>query len=154
MYKSLAETIREMKGLSHTLIPYSFPLTSHDDENDISFLKQRNIIVDGIEVGIHFNSCTYRKFGMESLQIFGKQFSFLPFSLVCKIARFYLGDKHLSLIEVLHGKNGNSCRKIYVWTIYYDKDGVILNPFSKEPKHESYGDFKFSRITEQEIKFF
>lgn len=150
-----------MKSLANTLAYKSFPKISAKDEDDLSCLKQRDIMVDGYNVIIYFNVCKYERFSLETLQIFGQRQSFLPFFLVCKIAHKFLGDKELSFVELIHNKDDielfvdHHSRKVYVWTIYYDKKGkLISNPFSKKGIKCSYSGLNYSYINRECVTFF
>jgi hypothetical protein len=57
--------------------------------------------------------------------VFAKYSAFLPFSLVVKVGRKFLGKHCLSLMEMHRGQ-----RKIYCWTVYRDHDGrAVRTPF-------------------------
>ena len=151
-----------MKALAHHLTKYSFPLVSQEDEEAISCLKQREITLDGYELILYFNRCKYADVYLETLQIFGKYFSFLPFSLICKVATKFLGDNDLSLVEVIHNK-GNAkeayvdqySRKIYVWTIYYDQDNnPIENPFASRLQASFYEGLRYFHLDRNQVTFF
>lgn len=153
------QEVKEMRSLAKHLLPYSFPITSPEDEDAISCLKQRDVNVDGYDLVIYFNNCSYGEVTLETLQIFGKHISFLPFSLICKCAYKFLGSQELSLIEVMHFKTPNTfddnCRKIYVWTVYYNKEGKpVASPFAKEQKIRSYEGLQFSQLNRNEVMFF
>lgn len=147
-----------MRTLARSLIPYSFPLKSHEDEAEIAILKRRDITLDGYEIVVFFNNADYSDKTLETLQVFGKYFTFLPFYLVCKVARAFLGDEELSLVEVMHsstGKIDESCRKIYAWTLYYDVQGNRIDgPFAKNAQTDTHEGWQFSRIPNEDIKFF
>lgn len=133
------------------LLPYSFPIVPRQDEVDIACLKQREITIDGYDVGVYFNSCDYSSYKLESLQVFGRYFNSLPFYLVCKIARAFLGSEDLTLIESID----KSYRKIYVWTLYYDRDGKkTSSPVKGKRKADYFEGFNFFRLNEMDIKFF
>ena len=158
----LARHVSEMKALANQLIPYSFPIGSAEDEETISWMKQREITIDGYDVIVYFNKCQYEDVLMENLQVFGKYFSFLPFTLVCKVARKYVGERELSFVEVLHNRRSSEesvmdqyTRKIYIWTVYYNLDGEpIPNPYIKKGTDSSYDGLRFSHVDRQRISFF
>lgn len=147
--------------MAEMLVPHSFPVKSHQDEVDIACLKQRDTVVCGYELGLLFSISDQSQYGhasrLESLQIFGRQFTYLPFDLVAKIARAFLGDKHLSLTEVPHTKTGRideKTRNIYVWTLYRDGDGAPIPSPYKDAVTKSHGEFKFYKINPEQISFF
>ena len=154
----LSKTVGEMRTLARSLIPYSFPIKTHEDEADIAILKKRETTLDGYEIVVFFNNADYGDKTLETLQVFGAHFTFLPFYLVCKVARAFLGDEKLSLVEIMHSSTGEtdkSCRKIYAWTLYYDVQGnKIDGPFAKNAVLDSYGGWQFSRIPNKDVKFF
>lgn len=147
--------INEMKNLAKILVPYSFPIVSPEDEDIISCLKQREMCINGYDVIVYFNNCSYTKVSLKTLQIYGKYFTALPFFLVCQCAYRFLGDKELSFVEVHSKNNYDIYRKIYVWTVYYDKDNnPIENPFAKDVSKKSYDGLQFSKLNRGEITFF
>lgn len=153
------KTIKEMRSLARMLQPESFPIKSAEQEDAISCLKQREVTLDGYEIIVYFNNCSYGEVSLETLQIFGKQFTYLPFSLICKCAYKFLGEKELALVEVMSfGKKGelvdDMARRIYVWTVYYKEGQPIASPFAKEIKHCSYDGLEFSQIEKNELTFF
>jgi len=155
---SLENTVREMRTLGRMLLPYSFPIVSNEDEADIAILKKRLIEIDGYEIFVYFNNADYGSRLLESLQIYGNNFTFLPFYLIIKLARAFLGDEALTLTETIYSLTGNfddSCRKIYVWTLYYDVAGKrVEGPLHKNGVIETFEGFKFTRIPIKDFKFF
>lgn len=151
--------VRGMKALAEQLVPFSFPLKSPQDEETISCLKQREIAVDGYDVIVYFNRCRYKDIDLGSLQVFGKYHTYLPFCLVCKIARQFLGDKELSLVEVMHHRNqgvaDEYARKIYVWTVYHNSEGTpIPNPFATKFTARSYEGLSYYHVDQSQVAFF
>jgi len=158
MQQALEETVRQMRSLALTISPYSFPHSTHQDEIDLACLKQREIEVDGYDLGVHFNIADHGKFKLESLQVFGKYFTYLPFRVVAKVAVAFLGDKELTLAEIMHSRSvdiDKHCRKIYLWTVYFNSDGErTSSPFYKRSKEVEVDGFKFYRVAEREFNFF
>ena len=152
--------VQQMKALAKQLVNKSFPIVPPEEEEKLSCLKQREVTIDGYNVVLYFNCCKYGEINLETLQIFGKYFVFLPFSLICKIAAKFLGNKELSFIEVIHNKErkneiGLGSRKIYVWTVYYDeRSQPIPNPFIEEKRVCSYEGLNYSRIDRNQVTFF
>lgn len=114
--KSFDENVREMKSFGNFLIPYSRPKVSQEDDNDISFFKSREVAVDGYSLVIYYCKNEWPTHYMEMVQVTGKYTPFLPFCLVCKIGRKFLGDKHLSYVDFI-----KEDRKTYCWTVATDK---------------------------------
>ena len=96
--KILDKHIKEMRSLGDFLMPYSFPRI--DEEGLIGDLKLREIPVDGYNLILNFSRNNYSTHYLETLQIFGKYSPFLPFSLVCKVGKMFMGDQHLALVEL------------------------------------------------------
>lgn len=142
--------VSQMRALSKQLVPYSFPLASQQDEEIISCLKQREINIDGYDLVVYFNTCCYQGGTFETLQIFSRYFTFIPFAIVCKIAKKFLGTKELTLIEVFSADE----HKIYIWTVYYKDNEIIKNPFMKNPKSCVYGDLEYNKIDKDQVNFF
>lgn len=156
---TLDDHVRQMKQMGTLLLPQSFPLGKPEDEDVISCLKQREIVVDGYDLVLYFNRCRYLDVDLETLQMFGKYFSFLPFRLACKVAYKFLGDKELSFIEVTHYKTPNVmdeyARKIYVWAVYYNNQNQpIPSPFAKKSSLCNYEGFSYLQVDKEQVAFF
>lgn len=154
---SLERHIREMRVLASLLSPHSFPEVSPKDEEVIAPLKQREVSVDGYDVVVFFSTCSYGQVRLETLQLYGKDFSFLPFTVICKLARRFLGDEGLAYVEVMHhGKDGGfdgDSRKIHIWTVYYADGQRISSPFAKELKSCHFDGLRYAQMTRDEINF-
>jgi hypothetical protein len=145
--------VREMRSLGKQLLPHTFPKVTHAQEESIAALKKREIEVDGYDIIVYFSNADYGDRILETLQIFGKNFTHLPFYLVCKIARAFLSDTNLALIETID--ENDSPRKIYIWTLYYDVQGnQIEGPFYKNAVSDSFEGFHFLRIPNKDVIFF
>lgn len=151
--KTLDQHVKEMRTLSRQLVPYSFPKVPPQDEEALSPLKQRQLIVDGYKIIAFFSVCSYGDIELETLQIYGKDFTFLPFTIICKCARKFLGDNYLSYVEVDHpGEQNQNSRRIYIWTVYYDVEGNPMSmPFLKDVKDCCFEGLKFSQIEQGKI---
>jgi hypothetical protein len=126
------ETIGRMKRLGEILTPYSFPIKSAIDEEEITVLKQREMMLDGYRLVVYFSAARYGTYKLETVQLFARCATFLPFYVVCKVAGLFLGCDHLNLVELIHHKNGvdETSRKVYVWSVYRDETGqAISNPY-------------------------
>ncbi len=113
-----------MRDTADHLIPLSYPLVDFNVEQDVLILKQRTLLVDGYEVMLCFSKSDYGDYLLEALQIKSMTSPFLPFHLVCKIARTFLGSECLTYYEIPEGN-----RKIYLWTAKI-KDERVLTPDS------------------------
>lgn len=116
-HKSLDIFVKEMRSFGEFLIPYNFPKASPLNEDDISFIKTKGIVVDGYNLVVYYSKADKDNHYLEIVQITGKYIPFLPFSLVCKVGKRFLGDKCLSYIDFI--KNN---RKVYCWTVVLDKE--------------------------------
>jgi len=146
----LERHIREMKAFGEFLVPYSFPMVSPEEEIDINFIKSREIEVDGYSVIVYYNKANWEKHYLETIQIIGLYSIFLPFYLICKIGKQFLGDQHLSLIEFY--QNG---KKIYCWTLMKDKnDNPCQNQLNQDVRSRSYEGLEFDSITLDKINFY
>lgn len=146
----LKQHIKEMKALGEYLVPYTYPQGSLDVEKDIKILKQRNIIINGYDIVVCYSKANYGESFLETLQIQGQHYPFLPFNVVCKIGIEFLGDNCLSLIEVV--KQG---RKLYCWTIQTDKqDGTCIAPNEDASVPCSYQGLDFSSVNPNDVQFY
>lgn len=125
---TFTEHVKEMKRLANQLIPFSFPIKTPKEDDEISCLKQRELVVDGYELVLYSNKCRYDKIELETLQIYGKYFTYLPFNLTTKIAKTFLGTKNLCFYDSYRGEK-ESTRKVYVWAVYYQDKQPIRNSF-------------------------
>jgi len=114
--KSFDDIVKEMKSFGNFLMPYSQPKVDQAEEEDINILKSREVVIDGYSVVVHYNKNDWPTHYMEIVQISGKYTPYLPFYLVCKIGKKFLGNKHLSYLD--YSKDG---RKTYCWTLATDK---------------------------------
>lgn len=124
----LEDTIEQMKIVADDLVPYTFPRNHPKYENDISFLKTRYLTIDGYDTILYFSRADYGKYYQETLQLLSLTNSFLPFHLIAKIGRKFLGSHYLYLTEII--KNN---KKLYLWTVWTDKDGK-----PREVKHQKF----------------
>ncbi len=130
-----------MSSMADILVDRSFPMVPPEDEEDISLLKQRIITVDGYEVTLYHNKCRYNdNVVLKTVQIYSRTMTYLPFRLLCKIAKMFFGDEEPGFIDVseprLYGTTES--RQIYIWTVYENEKGII--PFGKPSEF-----FEFSR---------
>lgn len=135
----LKQHIEEMKNLAEILIPYTPPKYPKDD--DISWFKSRDIIVDGIPIIAHYSIIDYGDLKPIVLTIGAKNSPFLPFGLVCKIARMFLGNENLSLFE--YTKEGS---KIYSWMVLFQEGIAVKNSQIENAEHENYNGFDYFRV--------
>lgn len=148
--KTLSQNIKEVKSFGNWLMPYNFPKTSIEEEDEIGFIKSREIVVDGYSVVVHYNKADWTEHYLEILQITGRYSSFLPFSLVCKIGKKFLGDKELSYVDFI--KDG---RKVYCWTVVLDLNNLpIPNPYKVDVSDCSYEGLCYRCLNPANVNFY
>jgi hypothetical protein len=145
--KEIKQHVEEMRNMANVLIPFTFPQVDFEEEQEVLLLKQRNIIFDGYDITICYSKANYDKYFLESLQIQSYYTPFLPFVLVCKLGRIFLGENNLAYVEFF--RNG---RKVYCWTIR-SKNGQSLPPENKT-KPGIYQGFKFNILQNDSIELF
>ena len=121
----LNDHVNEMKALAKRLVPYTYPNVPYQEEFEILPLKIRTFVVDGYHISATYNCVCYKKSMIESVQIQGIYTPFLPFILVCKIGKAFLGSENLGYIEFMRDK-----KKIYCWTVHF-KQGHTVPPKRK-----------------------
>lgn len=146
----LEEIVERTRSLGDTLVEYNYPLGSEEDEGDLSALKTVETTVDGYPVVLHYNKADYNDHFLETLQIFGRKTPFLPFSMVTKIARRFLGGSMLYLAELLQND-----RKVYIWTICVDKEGhPIENPRQTESEELTFQGFEYRLLSPSNLHLY
>ncbi len=150
LYKAprLEVQVEQMRGLGEYLIPYNFPKAPAEWEDDINVLKAREIVVDGYTIVVHYSKADYENHYLETLQILGKNAPFLPFVLICKLAKSYLGDQELSLVEIVKDN-----RKIYCWTLTLEGSNPIPSPFQQETEPCDYEGFHYNYMNPDQVNF-
>lgn len=130
--------------MARLLIPHTFPLASFEDEQVILPLKQTVITVDGYDVVICLSAADYDKYILWSFQIQSVYTPFLPFNVVCKLGRTFLGGKHLAYLEF--AKDG---KKVYCWTLRRKGRKTITASNDSEP--ETFEGFEFVRLNPESV---
>ena len=134
---TLDEHVNQLKKVCNQLIPYSIPKGTIEDELDLLPLKSGVIVVDGYDISVNLSISDYEKYSTETIQIQGLFTPFLPFFLVCKIAKAFLGEENLSYAEFIRNN-----RRIYSW-IVRKRGNKILKPAGKVSWDE-YDGFKYA----------
>jgi hypothetical protein len=137
--------VQEMRNLGEQFVPYSTP----QNENDISILKTRQVTIEGYDLVLYYTKSKFEEHGTEVLQIYGQRMPFLPFYLIFKLARLFLGDLQLSLVE-LYKEN----RKIYCWTVNKDLEGNFIplpDGFAEECVYEGS---KYYYLQPHQVSFY
>lgn len=109
---NLDSLIEDFKRVGDTLSPYQL------NNNDDNVLKTNTLEIDGYSIILKFNRIDHGHFYSESLKLRSEFGSFLPFHLVAKLGKKFLGKHQLMLIESFENDN-----KIYEWKIALDKNG-------------------------------
>lgn len=133
----ISQAVTEMRAMANLLIPATFPKVTFKEEQEILLLKQRVMTIDGYEISICFSMADYGNNMLESLQLQGVFAPFLPFIVVCKLGRAFLGEENISYIEFFRNK-----RNVYCWTLR-TVDGRPAPP-DKAAKLGSYEGFNFN----------
>jgi hypothetical protein len=142
--------VEQMQRLANQLVFYNFPTVPAEDEDEINILKFHEAVIDGYNVILHYNKHDYGDHFLETFQVLGKEVPFLPFALICKLAQKFLGDRHLSLVEVMKER-----RKIYCWTIVRDARGrVKSSPYENEGTDCIYEGLKYSYVSPDKVNFY
>lgn len=133
--------------MARHLMPWTFPTVEFKEEQDILILKQHIDVIDGYDVTLCYSEADYEKYLLKSLQIQSTHAPFLPFNLVCKIGRAFLGSSNLSYIEFFRGN-----KKVYCWTVKA-RNGHLLPP-GKKTKLGSFEGFEFSILNPGSVDLF
>jgi hypothetical protein len=132
-------------------VPFNFPQVPVVEENQITFLKSRELLVDGYSIIIYYNKANWNSHFMETLQIVGKYIPFLPFCLICKIGKRFLGDQYLSFVEIFRDS-----RRIYCWTLIRDRERTPIPLINEHVQFKdcSYEGFSYRCLNPKEITFY
>lgn len=148
--KSLPQNVKEVKAFGAYLMPFNFPKVSPENEDEIGCIKSREIVVDGYEVAVYYNKADWTDHYLEILQITGKYVPFLPFSLVCKIGKSFLGDKELSYVDFI-----KDSRKVYCWTCVLNLNNEpIVNPYKADVLDCSYEGLCYRCLNPANVNFY
>lgn len=136
--------VEEMLLASEVLSEYSYPKVNLEDDRIISCLKEREVFFDGQDVTLSLSINNFDTHDIHTLQVYASYGSFLAFTLVCKFAKLFLGDKSPYYISFIQDN-----KKIYVWTICYDlKKNVVPDKGYLSVKNDSHNGFNFLRVIE------
>ena len=117
--------------------------------NTISFLKTRYLVIDGYYVILYFSRSDYDRFYQETLQILSQNNTFLPFHVVIKVAKKFLGSHCLYLTEMIR-----SDRKLYIWSVWLDKDGKPSEvQYQKYAEECEFDGTKYKYVLPNQMKF-
>lgn len=145
---SFKETVDEMMNMGGLLVPCTYPAVSLDEGKESEILKQRDVVIDGYEVIISYSKADYGTHYLEVVQIQGLNVPFLPFNVICKVGRTFLGSHCLALIEVFKMR-----KKLYCWMLYTNKEsGEGVDPPETEPC--TFEGFNFSALNPKLVNFY
>jgi hypothetical protein len=148
--KPLDQIIEEMRAFGERLVPYNFPKTPPSYHEDLSILKQRSCTIDGYEIVLHYSKSDFDTHKQETLQIYGENMPFLPFCLICKLGKKFLGGHELQLVELFKDN-----RKIYCWSVSLDDRGrPIPSPYEVKYEECVYEGFNYSYMTPDQVDFY
>ncbi len=139
---------KQLKDISRTLINYSYPKVSVEEELEILPLKQMYIVIDGYNIFLTYSVSEQSKYIIECIQMYAAGCAiFIPFNIVCKIAKAFLGNNNLTYIEALRDD-----KKIYCWSIKRDKiKGKIIEV--NNGKLMDYEGLEFNVLDTETFKF-
>lgn len=143
----LDKAVMEMKNMADMMVQYTFPVATVQSENDTALLRQRTMVVDGYELVVCLSKADYGDHFMYSLRIQSTMVPFVPFVVVCKLGRAFLGDRNLSYVEFFV-----SNRKLYCWMLK-TKNGVPMPP-DEDDIPSSYEGFAFSILRPGAVELF
>ncbi len=132
----LAKSVDNMKTVARFLVPYTFPKVPFGQEQEILALKHRSMTIDGYDMSVCYSEADYGQYTLKSLQVQSEHSPFLPFHLICKVGKIFLGSRGLSYIEFFRNN-----RKVYCWTVK-SKNGSLLPP-GKKTKPGYFEGFEF-----------
>ncbi len=145
----LDSLVDRMRAVGQQLIPYNYPLADPRLEDFIFKSKLKEICLDGYDIVIHYHKADHEGSFLEVLQVTSENCPFLPFNLVVKLARRFLGGHNLSLVEDF--KDG---RKIYCWTVAVNKKGQPLSSRHKKAPILEFNGLEYRYVLPTEVKIF
>ena len=141
--------VEQTKKLGDILVPYNFPQNDPSLEEDLNVLKVRSVVADGYDIRLYYSKADHTQFLLETVQIFAGHHPFLPFSLVIKVGRAFLGSEKLALIEFMRSE-----KKIYCWTLYRNQLGEAIDPPQEDLKHLKYEGFEYAYMNPAQVNFY
>jgi len=147
----LSEIVALLKNLGEVIVPYNYPQKPISEwGDDLGIFKAREAVIDGYPLYLHYQKSDYGKYFVETLQIHNLKSPFLPFNLICKLGKRFLGKENLSLIEIF--KNH---KKIYVWSVCLDRQGqTVPIPNVKDQEFCVYEGLQYSYVQPNQVDFF
>jgi hypothetical protein len=143
------DAVAQIKRLGDILVPYNFPQNDPSLEDDLNAIKVRRMVVDGYGISLYYSKADHNDFVLETVQLYANNHPFLPFSLVVKVGRAFLGSDKLALIEFMRVD-----RKIYCWTVYRNYQGEAIDPPHEDLKHLNYEGFEYTYLNPAQVNFY
>lgn len=134
---TVKEHIASMQRMADLLMRYTVPKITQQEEIETLPMKHRFFAVDGYELGLTYSKGDFDAYISYKLQIQSVNTPFLPFALVCKVGKLFLGDKNLYFADFL--KNN---KKVYCWLKYMHKDNPLILTQNITPAE--YEGFKYN----------
>lgn len=140
--RPLAEMVRQARGMGEILIRYNYPLAPKSDHDVLAVLKITELMIDGYETYVQYNKSDYGNYYLETIEVVCKNSPFLPFIVLCKLAKAFLGDQHLAYLDYFVEN-----RRRYVWNVAKDKDDkVVPGPYKVEMKDCEYEGLRYQSL--------
>ena len=141
------EEIESMKVMAGLLQDCSFPKVSFEEELQILCLKQRSLTIDGYDINVCYSQSDYEDHILETLQLQSAQVPFIPFNVVCKVAKLVMGVEKLAYIDFFRYN-----KKVYCWAVK-NFDGKRVEP-NVNSKKISYEGFEFYLLDPSSVDLF
>ena len=147
----LNEVVDGMKALGEVLVSFNYPQVPYSElEDELGIFKAREAVIDGYSLFLHYQKSDYDDYFIQSIQIHNLKSPFLPFNLICKVGRRFLGSRHLSLIEIF-----KEHRKIYIWSLCTDKNNNPIEIPNKDSIEEcEFEGLHYSYLQPSMVDFF
>ena len=146
--KPLSQHVSEMKDLSKMLVDQTYPNVSFEEELIVLPLKCRTLVIDGYEVSVNFSISNFEKHDVESVQIQSVYTPFLPFNIICRLARSFLGHEHLCYVDFIKQN-----KKIYCWTVKRTKYGRPM-PAKEDQRVGFYEGFEYTILNPGSVNLY
>jgi hypothetical protein len=148
MIRNFKEQVEGLINMGNMLISYTFPRSDLVDEQIVIPLKQIKANIDGYEVNLHYSVADYGNHYLKSVQVWSSFFPFLPFNLICKVGKSFLGFESLSYVDFYKDN-----KKYYCWTLRCDKNGKLIVPDEEVSRPTSYEGFSYSVLDPRSVNF-
>lgn len=146
-FSELKSSIRQNASF---LAKKSYPVVPPSEEDEISFLKKREVFYKNYEVIVFFSESLYDTFVLKTLQIYGKYVTFLPFDLVVEMVKNLLGEDYVLYSELyLFSESDNksfdtNTRKVYIWIQYFNPEtNELMTPIGAKKEEFNYQGLKY-----------